>query len=365
MANGFTTDIAGAVNRGLQFRQAEQLRPGQLQQQQFGLQQQEQNLAIGQQGIETEQQRTKSQNLFNTVARLRSLPDSEKLSFVQQNIRDVESRGGDPAESRQAEALIQQGNFQELNEGLDNLFTTGVQTGFLKSGPQAEGGFTLSPGQQRFAAGGGQPIAEVSAPDKRLSPLQQKVSAEGIDPNSPAGFARAKVLNQRAATDPSLKRSDQQILNKANEGQLASAGFANRVNAANENIIRLEQVAGFDPTSIQAAFFQAIPGGNIALSTEQQQYAQAKSDFITAVLRKESGAAIGVDEFDKEDKKFFPQVGDKPEVLKQKAAGRKRAFDNLRKQSKGVFRVQFENPAVFTGNIADISDEDLKKSLGL
>jgi hypothetical protein len=134
-------DIPGAVQRGLQFRQAAQLRPGALQSQQFGLQRQEQQLQTGalqqqrtQQGIETEQQRAKSQGLFNTVARLRTLPDAQKGAFLEQNIIDIESRpDGDATESRQALALTQQGNFQELNEGLDNLFQAGVNTGFLKA----------------------------------------------------------------------------------------------------------------------------------------------------------------------------------------------------------------------------------------
>jgi len=125
-------DIPGAVARGQQFRQQEALRPLQLQQA-------EQQLQFGQlkqqqveQQIETEEQRAKSQNLFNAVARIRSLPDGQKLSAIQQNIQDIESRGGDATESRQAEVLATQGNFAELNEGLDNLFQAGVSTGFLK-----------------------------------------------------------------------------------------------------------------------------------------------------------------------------------------------------------------------------------------
>ena len=65
------------------------------------------------------------------------------------------------------------------------------------------------------------------------------------------------------------------------------------------------------------------------------------------MLRKESGAVISDQEFAREERKFFPIIGDKDPIIKQKARGRERAFENLSKQSKGVFRVQFENPQIF------------------
>jgi hypothetical protein len=196
--------------------------------------------------------------------------------------------------------------------------------------------------------------------EKKLSSLQQKVSAEGLDPNTSEGQARAREINQGSRTDPSLKPSDQQTLNKANEGQLASASFATRVLSANENLAQLESTDGFDPTSIQTAIFEAIPGGNLVLSENEQSYAQSKRDFITAILRKESGAAIGADEFANEDRKFFPQVGDKPTVLKQKAIGRKRTFENLKNQSKGVFDIQNKNKPK-TGSLSKAEELELQQ----
>jgi hypothetical protein len=329
-------DIPGAVQRGLQFRQAAQLRPGALQSQQFGLQRQEQQLQTGalqQQNIQGQiDQRTdqqKNRSLLDAALRVENLSDEQLLPFFEQNIIDVQSKGGVADTSIQARDLLKQGKIEEVRQSAKSVIDIGVRQGDI--------------------------LAE---PVTKLSPLQQKVAAEGIDPSSEAGFARAKELNQRAATDPSLKPSDQQILAKANEGQLAAAGFANRVQSANKNIDDIILDPNFDQTSIQAAFFGSIPLGNIALSEQQQRFAQAKSDFITAVLRKESGAAIGVDEFAKEDKKFFPQIGDKPGVLKQKALGRKRAFENLSKQSKGVFDVQFKNPQIFE-NGGDLSQAEL------
>lgn len=175
----------------------------------------------------------------------------------------------------------------------------------------------------------------------KLSSLQQKVAAEGLDPNTPAGQARAREITQGTRTDPSLKPSDQQLLNKATEGQLTSSVFANRVFESNEIINNLEDIEGFNPASITSAILQSFPGGNIALSDEQQQYIQAKRDIISAVLRKQSGAVIGESEFENEDKKLFPQVGDSAVVKAQKRRARNREFESLKAQSKGVFGAQF------------------------
>jgi len=322
----------GSTRRGLETaRQAEQL----TQTQQIGLQ-----------GT-SDQARIDS--LVRGAVLLKQIQDpQQKLEFIRGRIQQLDENQIDSSDSRELLAIAESGDFAQVEELTDQAISLG----------QAPGkGFTLSPGQQRFGPGGGDPIAEVAPKPTGLSSLQQKVAAEGLDPNSPEGFKRAKELNQRAATDPSLKPTDQQVLAKANEGQLAAAGFANRVGAANENIDALIKDPTFDQTSISSAFFGAVPGGNFVLSDKQQQFIQAKRDFITAVLRKESGAAIGQDEFDKEEKKFFPQIGDKPGVLKQKASGRKRAFDNLRKQSKGVFDVQFKNPQIFE-NGGDLSQAE-------
>ena len=54
---------------------------------------------------------------------------------------------------------------------------------------------------------------------------------------------------------------------------------------------------------------------NIAVSEDQKLINTAKENFITAVLRKQSGASISIWEFLKEDKKYFPQPWDSEKVL--------------------------------------------------
>jgi len=66
----------------------------------------------------------------------------------------------------------------------------------------------------------------------------------------------------------------------------------------------------------------AQPIANALRTTEEQQYFQAKSDFITNVLRKQSGAAVTDTEYTREERRFFPSRNDDPATIKQKSRAR-------------------------------------------
>jgi len=53
-------------------------------------------------------------------------------------------------------------------------------------------------------------------------------------------------------------------------------------------------------------------------SDDKKAYDAAKNNWIAAALRKESGAAISADEYNKYDQQYFPQGGDGKSVLDQK-----------------------------------------------
>lgn len=230
MANGLVVDIPGAVERGLQFQQAAQLRPLQKQQAQLGLQQQRQALTLGglqqqaaQQGIESEQQKAKSQNLFNAVARIRSLPDEQKLGAIQQNIAEIQARGGDASESIQAATLAQEGRFGELNQGLDNLFQAGVSTGFLRPERQATQpqGFTLRAGETRFGPSG-EVIAGVAPEAAEVATQAEipQVLTEGLDPEL---ASRGAAAFSAAGGGKDGLKAFQSIVDKGTEQQRRAA----------------------------------------------------------------------------------------------------------------------------------------------
>jgi len=79
--------------------------------------------------------------------------------------------------------------------------------------------------------------------------------------------------------------------------------------------------------------FNVLPSAAGGPSGEQQQVEQARRNFVSAVLRKESGAAIGVDEYKNEERKYFPQAGDTDAVIKQKQKARELAIEALKAQA--------------------------------
>jgi hypothetical protein len=79
--------------------------------------------------------------------------------------------------------------------------------------------------------------------------------------------------------------------------------------------------------------FNVLPSVAGGPSEQQQQTEQARRNFVSAVLRKESGAAIGIDEYKNEERKYFPQAGDTDKVIQQKQKARELAIEALKAQA--------------------------------
>lgn len=72
---------------------------------------------------------------------------------------------------------------------------------------------------------------------------------------------------------------------------------------------------------------------NWALDPQTRQVEQAQRDFINAVLRQESGAAIGQNEYESAARQYFPEPNDPPEVIAQKRASREAQIRGFAKQA--------------------------------
>lgn len=88
--------------------------------------------------------------------------------------------------------------------------------------------------------------------------------------------------------------------------------------------------------------FNVLPGFAGGPSPQQQQNEQARRNFVSAVLRKESGAAISPKEYAEEERKYFPQLGDSPAVIKQKQDARKLAIQALEAQAGSSGKKQIQ-----------------------
>jgi hypothetical protein len=163
------------------------------------------------------------------------------------------------------------------------------------------------------------------------------------------------------------------------EAQGNSVAFGARAIAANQIATDLEKqgfrntgairtaiggIAGMTPfvgeqleQGVRSTFnvLPSIAGGT---SPEQQQVEQARRNFVSAVLRKESGAAIGVDEYKNEERKYFPQAGDTDKVIQQKQEARKLAIEALKAQAgpSGVRQInQITSQTQSGGNVVDFN----------
>lgn len=157
----------------------------------------------------------------------------------------------------------------------------------------------------------------------RSNEFTQKVMPDG----------RVLLFNKQGQWKPVLDTNGKPMISKPsaadkplNESQANALMYGKRMQTANKILESLE--AKNDTWDIK--------GGNLlarvipkAGSEDFKKYEQAKRNFINAVLRKESGAAIGKDEFESADKQYFPQVGDSEAVIKQKAANRRQVTNTM------------------------------------
>ena len=189
----------------------------------------------------------------------------------------------------------------------------------------------LSIGQYReqIAKAGRTPAAEtygspVAAVDAQGKPVFLQPGRRGNAPSVIQGFTppstgdKALTESQGNATAFGMRmQSANEILDK----------LSKETDLFGQDIVRPPVVSGVP--FIGESLAQNLPSFLGGSSDKQQQVQQAKTNFITAVLRKESGAAIGKDEFITEDKKYFPQPNDSKAVIKQKEDARKLAIQAM------------------------------------
>lgn len=119
-------------------------------------------------------------------------------------------------------------------------------------------------------------------------------------------------------------------LESSTPDQGKAASFAQRMDQAEAVFAKLEN-EGFDRASYtgagEANLFGAIQPG---LAKRQNQ---AETNFVSAVLRRESGAAISPKEFELAEELYFPRAGDDEQTKLQKAQTRLAAIEGIRAEA--------------------------------
>jgi hypothetical protein len=143
------------------------------------------------------------------------------------------------------------------------------------------------------------PNGEITVVDKRNLTAQPVLGADG----KPVIKGAAKILDDLAA-----------------EGVY----FPGQVKGTAEGVAGAVPIIGDSLREGAGSLMNRAPTYLGGPNEKQQRVEQAQRDFINAVLRRESGAAISASEFENARKQYFPQPGDEkhPKVLEQKRRAR-------------------------------------------
>lgn len=262
-------------------------------------------------------------------ARLGQIREQQRQATAEHAMRmDAATREREAAESQRETAMLTMAYRSGKDEW--NRVAPGILGGqaisfedapYIIAGAQGSVEGLLS-GNEQFrqatpeeAAGYGA-VAGQFGPDGRFYALNPP-SGMTIESDGSGGFSLAQGPGVAAASKP------------LNEGQSKNVIFASR---AEGSLPGLEATAGALTSRInQAAGAVPLGLGKDFQSPEYQMAQQAGEEFLTAILRKDTGAAITAQEQQIYGDVYLPRPGDSPEVQAQKAASRQRAVDALRR----------------------------------
>lgn len=186
--------------------------------------------------------------------------------------------------------------------------------------------------------------------------------AKGLAPQGPTSLQALETengfvtFNPRTGAVNPLTSGGQQLTGKGGltEGQGNAVAYGMRMQQAHDILKPLETAGLKDTGKIRSLvsgtvgatpligdalsrgtdnIFNVLPTVLGGLSEDQQKAVQGRVNFITAVLRKESGASIAPTEFATAEKNYFPAPGDSEAIVKQKQQARETAIQAMKLQA--------------------------------
>ena len=229
----------------------------------------------------------------------------------------------------------------ELKEAEDGSIV-GVNKRTLQAFPVTVGG--AAPAAAPAMPGGGVPGARLPAPGAGPAAPGMASPAAGAPGVPLMGKGTALTESQANATAYGLRMKEaNSILTPLEKAGSKDTGLVSGVVGST---LGLTPFIGEKLEGMTGSVFNALPQILGGLSPEQQKVAQARINFITAVLRKESGAAIGANEFITAEKNYFPKPGDDASVIKQKQTARDLAIKSMEIQAgPGAKNIQKFQPS--------------------
>jgi hypothetical protein len=152
------------------------------------------------------------------------------------------------------------------------------------------------------------------------------------------------------------------------EGQSKDVVFATRAQGA---LDVLEPVAG-ELTNLGSQLAGSDPTGIVRSRVQSPEYQVARNaadEFLQAILRKDTGAAITSSEQDLYGQTYLPQPGDGPQVIEAKRAARLRAVAAINAGMSSAQMIAAEKalngqPAAPAATQGGPSDDDLMNMYG-
>ena len=179
------------------------------------------------------------------------------------------------------------------------------------------GGALPAPGGAGKRGGAVAPVAEQPIIQPRGAPLKGK--SAGLTESQ--GNATAFGLR--------MQESHSALKDLEKKGETGTGVIGSTVGG----VVGLVPLIGDKLTAGVDNIYNVLPQVLGGYSPEQQKTMNGRINFITAVLRKESGAAISPGEFVTAEKLYFPRPGDDSSVIKQKQRARELAIKAMKIQA--------------------------------
>ena len=255
----------------------------------------------------------------------------------------------------------------ELKEAEDGSIV-GVNKRTLQAFPVTVGGAAPAAAPM---AGAGMPGARLPAATTvpaipgMTSVLDQQALATAPVAGTPLrgkGTALTETQSNATAFGMRMKEANS-ILTSLEKAGIKNTGLISGVAGSVVGVIPL---IGDKLEGMTGSVFNLLPQIMGGLSPEQQQTAQARLNFITANLRKESGATLLPSEFITEERKYFPKPGDDATVIAQKQKARNLALKAMEIQAgPGAKNIQQYQTGVVGGAESGIPNATPTNPLGL
>jgi len=120
---------------------------------------------------------------------------------------------------------------------------------------------------------------------------------------------------------------DAAAADKPKDKQYDAALFGRRIEQSEKDFEDLAK-KGYNRAGYIESVQANVPNEIASENTKRQD--QAERNFVNAVLRRESGAAISAAEFSNAEQQYFPRAGDQQSVLDQKKRNREQAMVGLK-----------------------------------